>query len=138
MAGAVCHLHRVLAGGALLIGIGFGLTALAQTPEAGYVGSIVVWSLGEIAFLPLAAVVVTNLAPPELRGSYQGVYQLAWGAAFAVAPSLSGAIFARFGSATLWGACFVTGLVVAAGHLALGPARRRRQLERAESMAEMA
>jgi MFS family permease len=117
--------NRVLASGALLVGVGFGLTALASTP-AQYVGSIVVWSLGEIALLPVASTVITDLAPPSLRGSYQGVYQLAWGAAFSVAPTLGGGVIARLGAPTLWAGCFIAGLLVALGHLAVGPANRRR------------
>jgi MFS family permease len=121
--------YRVLAVGALLVGLGFGLTAIASTP-AQYVGTIIVWSLGEIALLPVASTVVTDIAPPSLRGSYQGAYQLAWGAAFSIAPTLGGGVIARFGAPTLWVGCFMAGVLVAIGHLAIGPANRRRELER--------
>ncbi len=116
---------RVLAGGAFLVGVGFGLNAFAHTPAA-YVGSIAVWTLGEIALLPVTATVITDLAPASLRGSYQGLYQLAWGAAFSVSPTLSGAVIARFGAPTLWAGCFAVASLVAVGQLAIGPASRRR------------
>jgi MFS family permease len=116
---------RVLACGALLVGIGFGLTGLARAP-GGYALSIAVWSLGEIALLPIATAVLIELAPSSLRASYQGGYQLVWGAAFLFAPGLSGAVISRFGAPALWAGCFVTGVLVSLGHLALGPARRRR------------
>jgi MFS family permease len=124
-------LSRVVAVGSFLVGVGFGLTGLVHTP-LGYAGSIAVWSLGEIALLPVAAVMITELAPPSLRGSYQGLYQLTWGAAFSVAPSLSGAVIARFGAHALWAGCFVIGSFVALAHLAAEPARlrRREQLQR--------
>ena len=120
--------NRVLAAGALLIGLGFGATGLAHTPLQ-YVGSIVLWSLGEIALLPVAAAVITDLAPPSLRGSYQGAYQLAWGAAFMIAPSLTGLVITRFGMSVLWAGCFVAGIAVSIGHFALNSARKRRMQE---------
>jgi MFS family permease len=116
---------RAVAAGALLVGIGFGLTGLAHTP-AGYALSIAVWSLGEIALLPVAVTIITEIAPPSARGSYQGAYQLMWGAAFFLAPGLSGSIITRFGARALWSGCFVTGAAVACGHLLLGAERRRR------------
>jgi MFS family permease len=116
---------RVLAVGALLVGIGFGATALVHAP-AGYVASIAIWSLGEIALLPVATTVIAELSPTSLRASYQGMYQLSWGAAFFVAPTLSGAVFTRFGARTLWAGCFVAAVLVSLAHLALGPARRKR------------
>jgi MFS family permease len=119
---------RVLAVGSFLVGVGFGLTGLVHTP-LGYAGSIAVWSLGEIALLPVAAVMITELSPPSLRGSYQGLYQLSWGAAFSVAPSLSGAVIAHFGARALWAGCFAAGSFVALAHLAAEPARRRRAIE---------
>jgi MFS family permease len=123
---------RVLATGAFLVGAGFGLTAFSRTPLA-YVGSIAVWSLGEVALLPVTAAQVSDLSPPSLRASYQGMYQLAWGAAFAVAPILSGGVIARWGASALWAGCFAAGTLVALAQLALGGAARRRhaELERA-------
>jgi dipeptide/tripeptide permease len=118
------NLSHVIAAGAVLVGIGFGLTGLARAP-GGYALSIAVWSLGEIALLPIAVAIITEIAPPSLRGSYQGAYQLMWGAAFFIAPGLSGAVIARFGAPALWTGCFVTGVVVALGHLSLGAARQR-------------
>jgi MFS family permease len=114
---------RVLAAGALLVGTGFGLTGLARTPLQ-YAGAIAVWSIGEIALLPVTTALITDIAPPSLRGSYQGAYQLVWGAAFLIAPGLSGAVLTNFGAGALWTGCFVTGLVVAVGHLLHGAARR--------------
>jgi MFS family permease len=116
---------RVLAFGALLVGIGFGLTGIARSPS-GYALSIAIWSLGEIALLPIATAVLAELAPASLRASYQGGYQLVWGAAFLLAPGLAGAVISRFGAPALWAGCFVTGVLVSLGHLALGPARRGR------------
>ncbi|MGB8930684.1 MAG: MFS transporter [Anaeromyxobacteraceae bacterium] len=119
---------RLLAASSLLVGAGFGVNALAGwlPPLPVYVAGIVLWSVGEVVGFPAAAAVVANLAPPELRGRYQGVFSMSWGVAFTVAPLLGGELLTRFGGRTLWGTCFGIGAVVAVGHLAAAPQRRRR------------
>ncbi|MSP63712.1 MAG: MFS transporter [Myxococcales bacterium] len=114
-----------LAAGALLTGIGFGLTAVADGRLA-YALSIAVWTLGEIAFSTVASAVVADLAPPSLRGSYQGAFHMSWGASAFLAPALGTAVLAAFGSGALWGGCAVIGLACAIGHLAVAGPRRRR------------
>ncbi|HET6346548.1 MAG TPA: MFS transporter, partial [Myxococcota bacterium] len=47
---------HVLAAGALLTGLGMGLTALAHSAE-GYAGCIALWTLGEIALAPVGSAV---------------------------------------------------------------------------------
>ena len=116
---------RVMAVAALLVGTGFGMHGLWHSVPA-YAFAIVVWTLGEIAHNPVASVLAADLAPPALRGRYQGAYSLAWSLAAFAAPALGGAVLARGGAGTLWAGCFAVALLVAAGQLALGPGRRRR------------
>lgn len=115
--------HRVLAGSAALVGIGFALTALLHT-IGGYVVSITVWSLGEIAMAGLAPAAVADAAPPGQRGAYQGLLGMSGGAAALIAPVVGTLVLGRWGSGALWAACGVVGLTAAAGQLALGPLRR--------------
>jgi MFS family permease len=105
---------RVLAAGALLIGTGIAMTGLARGQVILYALSIVVWTAGEMAFLPIAATFVSDLAPAELRGSYQGAYQITWGAAAFLAPLVGGLVLGRLGPAVLWPACAVAGMAGAA------------------------
>ena len=116
---------RVMAAAAVLIGTGFGMNALRHSVP-WYALSIVVWTLGEVLNHPVASALPAELAPVELRGRYQGAFSLAWAVAFAVAPALGAFVIGRFGAAALWAGCFALGLAVALGHLAIGPARRRR------------
>jgi MFS family permease len=116
---------RIMAVGCALIGIGFGMNALHHT-VGWYALGIVVWTVGEIAYLPVISTVPADLAPEALRGRYQGAYSLAWSVAAFVAPALGAWGLARYGARGVWGACLVAGLAVAAGQLAAGPARRRR------------
>jgi MFS family permease len=119
---------RIMALGCALIGLGFGMNALHHG-VAWYAFAIVVWTVGEIAYLPVISTVPAELAPEALRGRYQGAYSLAWSVAAFGAPLLGAWGLARFGARGVWGACFVAGLAVAAGQLAAGPARRRRLAE---------
>jgi MFS family permease len=116
---------RVLALSSLLIGLGFGLNVFGGSVPAYLVGAAL-YTVGEVLGFPVASAIVADLAPPELRGRYQGAFQMAWGLAFTLSPLLGGEVLHRFGGRTLWLGCLVTGAVVAALHLAAGPARRRR------------
>jgi MFS family permease len=116
---------RMLAGGALCCGIGFGLCAVARTPLP-YALTIVVWTLGELMFSPVTPTVLADLAPVHLRGSYQGAYQMVWGASAFVAPALGSLVLGKLSSVALWSGCFALGCVAALLHLAIAPARRRR------------
>ena len=106
-----------IATGALLIGIGMAMTGLARGSIGLYAASIVIWTIGEMAFIPTAITVVADLAPAELRGSYQGAYQITWGACAFLAPLVGGAVLGRLGPSVLWPACAVAGAVGAAGAL---------------------
>jgi MFS family permease len=116
---------RVMATAALLVGVGYGLFALAETPPL-YALAIVTWTLGEICHTPMATATVADLAPAALRGRYQGAYGMSWGLAMFVGTQLGADVLDRFGPTALWGGCLAVGVAAAAGQLAAGPARRRR------------
>ncbi len=119
---------RVMAAAALLVGAGFGMHGLAHSAPA-YAVAIVVWTLGEIANHPVASALAADLSPAALRGRYQGAFSLSWALAFFVAPALGGAVLAHFGAEIIWAGCFGLMVLVSAGQLRLGPARRRRVSE---------
>ena len=109
----------------LLVGTGYGATQLVHTP-IGYAVTICLWTLGEIAFSPVTPTVVADLAPPTLRGTYQGVFQMTWGAAFLISPLAGSFVLQRYGSRVLWTGSFLLCVLTAAGNLAVAGARRRR------------
>jgi MFS family permease len=115
--------QRVLALAALLTGAGFGITGLVRG-IAGYAGAIAVWTMGEISMAGLGPTVAADASPPQYRGAYQGLFQAGIGAATLLAPAFGSFLLERFGSVALWSSCGVLGLLVAAGHLLLGPLRR--------------
>jgi MFS family permease len=114
-----------MAVGALLTGIGFGLNVFAHSLSF-YALGVVVWSLGEIIGASISPTIIADLAPPELRGLYQGIFGSAWGLAFFVGPLLGGWIFERYTAMGLWIGCAVLGGLLALAYLALSaPAHRR-------------
>jgi MFS family permease len=114
----------VLASAAVLMGLGFGLHTLSfNLPLA--MAAVAVWTLGEILNATVSPSVVADLAPAELRGSYQGAFQMSWGLAFCVAPALGGWVLGRYGGLTLWGGCLLLGLLAGAWNLAAADSRRR-------------
>jgi MFS family permease len=119
---------KVLALSTLLIGLGYGCNVFAGSLPAYLVGAVL-YTTGEVLGFPVASAIVADLAPPELRGRYQGAFAMSWGLAFTLSPLVGGEVLHRFGGQALWLGCLAVALLVAAGHLLAGPARRRRLAE---------
>ncbi|MEV1143812.1 MFS transporter [Micromonospora sp. NPDC049799] len=116
---------HVLALAAVVMGVGFGLTAFAET--AWFYGvTVLIWTLGEMLNSPSNATLIAELSPAALRGRYQGTFSLSWQVAGATAPVLGGLVREQSGNATLWLGCAAVGGLVAVAHLVSGPARERR------------
>lgn len=98
--------RRGLALGAFLCGAGFGGLAFA-TEVWGVAGTVVIWTLGEIILLPSTAAYVADMAPPERRGEYMGLYMMTSSLAFTIGPWIGAEILERFGARVLWSATFV-------------------------------
>ena len=107
-----------VAAAAFLIGLGFGVTAFANTLPF-FMFSIAVWTIGEILGSAVAPTIVADLSPIEFRGLFQGVFGAAWGLSFFLGPLLGGWVYERFGSSTLWGGCFALGCLLTLAYLGL-------------------
>lgn len=116
---------KALALGAVLVGIGFGALAFADTP-LGYAVAIAIFTLGEVAMAPVNPTVVSALAPPALRGTYQGAYQLTWSIAACAGPLLGGTVLETLGGPTLWIGCAVVATAAAILHVGIDGPRRAR------------
>jgi MFS family permease len=119
-------LIRVYAGSVVLVGAGFGLTAFAHSIPA-YAATVLVWTLGEIAFNAVGPTLVADIAPPHLRGRYSGVIGVAFGTAAFIAPLAGTAVLEHVGGWTLWIGCFAVSVLAAVAVLALGPEIERRR-----------
>jgi MFS family permease len=126
---------RVLALSTLIIGVGFGLVALAGSVWF-FALTVVIWTLGEMLQSPSNSALVADLSPTALRGRYAGVNSLSWSAGAALAPIGGGFVQQHLGDATLWLGCFGVCALVALGQLLSGPAWERRivRLRTAEAL----
>ncbi len=107
----------MLAVSALLTGLGFGIYGFAGG-VAVYVIGMTVMTLGEIIGNPFVMSTVAKLAPPSLRGSYQGAFQMmSWGLASLVGPTIGSWVYGGFGARVLWAGCVGAGVLGMAGHL---------------------
>jgi MFS family permease len=114
-----------MAASSLLLGVGFGLTAFADTIPA-FAVTVLIWTMGEIGFNAVAPALIADIAPPELRGRYNGLIGMAFGASALIGP-LAGAWLFGVSQSILWLACLLAGALSGAATLALGPAIARRQ-----------
>jgi len=105
--------HRpTLVLGALLTAAGFGLLAVATTPAA-VIGTVVVWTFGEMILFPTCAAYLSEIAPPGRLGEYMGAFSMAFSLAFVVGPWAGAALLDRLGGAGLWTAMFACGAAAA-------------------------
>jgi MFS family permease len=110
------RLVHVYVGGATLIGLGFFVTLFARSVPA-YAATIALWTLGEIAFNAVGPALVADLAPPHLRGRYNGVFGTSFGLAALIAPIIGTLTLQHLGEGWLWSSCLVVS--VAAGSVVL-------------------
>lgn len=100
-----------LAVGSLLVGFGFALNAWAAS-LAALAFAVVIWTIGEIIYAPVAATYVADIAPVHLRGRYLAAKSLTHGLAFMLGPGIGAALFAWNGDA-FWLLCGLLGTVSA-------------------------
>ncbi|HEY6071982.1 MAG TPA: MFS transporter, partial [Anaerolineales bacterium] len=122
------------AAAALLLGAGFGFTALASDLTT-FMLSVAIWTIGEILATSIAPTIIADLSPIELRGLFQGIFGSAWGLAFFLGPLLGGWVYEKLGATTLWTGALGIGLILAVAYILLGrlsAAQGARETEAAE------
>ena len=77
----------VLAVSMLLVGVGAGFGAIIHS-SAGYAGSVLIWTLGEIGIAVMFGATFADLAPADLRGRYMGVASTTWSIGVVLGPLL--------------------------------------------------
>ena len=106
---------RVAALGALLTGVGFGLTGVFLHWSWFLVASLL-WTAGEILTLPQHMAFASDWSPPAARGRYLSVHSATWSLAAAVSPPLLLPLHERLGEQYFWPLLFLV-LLPAAGIL---------------------
>ncbi|WP_037972621.1 MDR family MFS transporter [Streptomyces sp. NRRL WC-3742] len=121
----------------LVTGWGFGLAALAGSSAWLFALSVAVWTVGEVLNAPTMMGLVSELAPTQARGRYQGVYSLSWSLASFIGPAAGGLVLDHAGPGALWLVCGICGTVAALGHVALGRRTKAAAAARTGSVTEV-
>lgn len=115
---------RVLVLGMSITAVGYAFQIGANSWVAFAIATVL-WTLGELGTFPIAATTVANIAPKDVRGTYQGLYNLVWSLSNAFSPLVGGWILNAFGSRVLWICCTVMFVIVAIGfYVTRGPRER--------------
>ena len=109
----------------LLVGAGAALGAVSHG-TAGFAGSVLVWTLGQIGIAVRFGDTFADLAPAELRGRYMGLASTTWSIGAVLGPLAGTALLDLAGPTVLGSACAISGIALFAGQRALAPALRRR------------
>jgi MFS family permease len=104
-------IRRMIAAGYLLIGLGFALNAFASGVPT-FALAIMVFTVGEMISMPVAAAYLADLAPAEFRGRYVGLFQFTWSVALVGGPSLGMLLFS-WSPFWLWMSCGLLGALAA-------------------------
>lgn len=115
----------VMIASGVVLGVGFFLNAFARTPWQ-FTAVVVVWTLGEMLNAVFAPTIVSELAPPSMRGRYMGVFTMCFSSAAMFGAPLGGLVLARGGGLALWSAVLLLGLGAAAFSALAAPGIRRR------------
>ena len=99
---------RVIALGYVLVGIGFGSNIFAHT-LSGLALVVVLFTVGEMFSMPVAAAYVTENVPPEMRGRYMGAYGLVGALGLMLGPAIGLRLHAHNPN-WLWAACGALGI----------------------------
>jgi MFS family permease len=97
---------------AVLVAVGFGGLALAQTPLP-IAMTVVFWTFGEMIFYPTSTAHVADLAPKGRIGEYLGAFSATISLSFIVGPWFGVWLLDRFGAQVMWTTMLGIGLAAA-------------------------
>ncbi|MBF6175162.1 MFS transporter [Nocardia blacklockiae] len=117
--------NAVAAVSMLLVGVGAALGASSHG-TAGFAGSVLIWTLGQIGIAVRFGDTFAELAPAELRGRYMGLASTTWSIGAVLGPLAGTALLVSAGPTVLATACATSGIALFAAQRALAPALRRR------------
>jgi MFS family permease len=108
---AVRNVDRMLllAASSLLVAVGLGGSAFAQ-PGWELYALVCVLSLGEVLLGPVAASIVSDLAPEAVRGRYNGAWTIVWNGGASLGTAFGGWAMQTLGGRPAFGIVFFVGL----------------------------
>ncbi len=108
----------VMAGGGLLYTLGMFVFALSRSFPTFLLG-MVIFTCGEMLLIPTATALVANMAPPDMRARYMGVFSLSFRVAQGIGPVMGGVLSDTIAPAATWFGGMVFCALSAAGFLVL-------------------
>jgi len=113
---------KSMALGAILIGLGFGLTAFVSE-VIPLIITIIIWTFGEMITFPTSSTFAAEISPPNRRGEYMGYYQMTFSLALALGPLLGTLVYDNFGGRQVWLIAFIVSVISSAALLMI-PAKK--------------
>ncbi len=108
----------MMALGMAFYALGTGSVALGHD-FWGFWLSVVIITIGELIIVPTSSAYVANLAHPDMRGRYMGIYNLAWSFARGAGPLMGGWLSDAFGATSIWYGGLMVGTLSTLGLLLL-------------------
>lgn len=105
---------RVIAVASVLLGLGYGLLPHGAS-QAFVIGTIAVWTVGEMLGAPMSMVFVAARSEQANRGRYMGAFAMCFAVSQLVAPILGTRTYAALGGDAVWHGCLALGLVSGLG-----------------------
>ncbi len=118
----------VMAAGALFYAVGVGSVYLANGFWSFW-ASMVILTIGELVLIPTTTTYVANLAPPDMRGRYMSIYNLAAAVAMMIGPAVGGFTNDNLGPRNIWLVGFSIGIVSPILYLMLSRQQNRQSAE---------
>ena len=106
----------VMAGGALLGGIGFTLFGLGST-VAIFILAMAIVTIGEILAVPVSQAVVARFSPQDMRGRYMAIFGFTWIIGEGIGPLAAGWVMDNHDPRWVWYACGIISVIVVTGYL---------------------
>jgi predicted MFS family arabinose efflux permease len=93
----------LLAAGLLMLPFGSGLAYVCI--------STVIWTIGEILFMPTMSVLVMQRAEGRQSGHYFGLYAVCWSSSMLISPVFGSQLYTHFGGHSVWFGCAAIALL---------------------------
>jgi MFS family permease len=117
----------VLTLGALVYTIGVGSVAWGSTFPA-FVLSMVIVTCGELLVAPTSTALVANLAPPNMRARYMGMFSINYMIAGGTGPVMGGYLADKIGPAAIWYGGMLIALIAVLGFALMARAHSRQRV----------
>lgn len=125
--------YLMLALGAVLTGIGFGLYGFVAS-YGWFIVAMAILTVGEMVWVPVGQALIARLAPEAMRGRYMALFGYSWTVAGVVGPLMAGVFFDGGRAEWLWYTAIGLGTASALTFLYGGVLDRRRHLPAAAAL----